>query len=146
MRFISVYSVLNTLLEYTYFYISKNITSYTFLLVFKIFESLRSILKIQWCKLYNYKYMIASTQIKNTEIFAFIAVLHWLTSILRPIPSTQLSMLLASIWDSFLAQASVLLLCQYPAALSRRKGPDLFLQSGPFQNFCKFFQESTWSQ
>ena len=32
-------------------------------------------LKAQSCKLYNDKYMIASTQIKNTEIFAFIAVL-----------------------------------------------------------------------
>ena len=31
---------LNTLSEYTYFYIWKNITSYTFLLVFKIIESL----------------------------------------------------------------------------------------------------------
>ena len=27
------------------------------------------------CKLYNNKYIIASTQIKNTEMFAFIAVL-----------------------------------------------------------------------
>ena len=43
--FISMYSVLNTLSEYTYFYISKNITSYTFLLVFKILESLQCILK-----------------------------------------------------------------------------------------------------
>ena len=32
-------------------------------------------LKVQSCKLYNSKYMIASTQITNTEIFAFIAVL-----------------------------------------------------------------------
>ena len=32
-------------------------------------------LKVQSCKLYNNKYMIASTQITNTEIFAFIAVL-----------------------------------------------------------------------
>ena len=35
---------LNTLSEYTYFYISENITSYTFLLVFKIAESLQCIL------------------------------------------------------------------------------------------------------
>ena len=40
-----MYSVLNTLSEYTYFYISKNITSYTFLLVFKIIECLQCILK-----------------------------------------------------------------------------------------------------
>ena len=38
--FISVYSPLNTLSEYTYFYIS-DITSYTFLLVFKIVKSFR---------------------------------------------------------------------------------------------------------
>ena len=30
---------------------------------------------VQSCKLYNNKYMIASTQITMTEIFAFIAVL-----------------------------------------------------------------------
>ena len=34
-----MYSVLYTLSEYTYFYISKNITSYTFLLVFKIVKA-----------------------------------------------------------------------------------------------------------
>ena len=32
-------------------------------------------LKEQSCNLYNNKYMILSTQIKNTEVFAFIAVL-----------------------------------------------------------------------
>ena len=35
----------------------------------------RIVLKVQSCKLYNNKYMIASTQITNTEIFTFIAVL-----------------------------------------------------------------------
>ena len=35
---------MNTLSEYIYFYISENITSYTFLLVFKIVESLQCIL------------------------------------------------------------------------------------------------------
>ena len=45
MCFISMYSVLNTLSEYTYFYISKNITSYTYLLVSKIIESIQCILK-----------------------------------------------------------------------------------------------------
>ena len=39
-----MYSVLNTLSESTYFYRSKNITSYTFLLAFKIVESLQCIL------------------------------------------------------------------------------------------------------
>ena len=33
------------------------------------------ILKVQSCKLYNNKYIIALTQITNTEIFAIIAVL-----------------------------------------------------------------------
>ena len=32
-------------------------------------------LKVQSCKLYNNKYMIALTQITNTEIFIFIAVI-----------------------------------------------------------------------
>ena len=32
-------------------------------------------LKVQSCKLHNNKYIIASTQLTNTEIFAFIAVL-----------------------------------------------------------------------
>ena len=32
-------------------------------------------LKVQSCKLCDNKYMIASTQITNTEIFAFIAVI-----------------------------------------------------------------------
>ena len=35
------YIVLNTLSEYAKFYISKNIASYTFLLVFKIIEILK---------------------------------------------------------------------------------------------------------
>ena len=35
----------------------------------------------------------------------------------------------------FLTQASVLLLYQYATTLSRDEGADLFLQSGPFQNF-----------
>ena len=32
-------------------------------------------LKVQSCKLYNNKYILASTQITNIEIFVFIAVL-----------------------------------------------------------------------
>ena len=36
---------------------------------------LAGLLKVQSCKLYNNKYMISSTQITNTEIFAFIAAL-----------------------------------------------------------------------
>ena len=47
-----MYSVLNSLSEYTYFYISKTITSYTFLPVLKMVESLQRILKIKqnWLK------------------------------------------------------------------------------------------------
>ena len=45
--FISMYSVLKTLSEYTFFCISKNITPYTLLLVFKIIESPQCILKQQ---------------------------------------------------------------------------------------------------
>ena len=36
-----MYSVLNTLSDYTYIYILKNITSYTFLYIFKIVGSLQ---------------------------------------------------------------------------------------------------------
>ena len=39
-----MHCVLNILSEYTYFYISKNSTSYTFFLLFKIVESLQCIL------------------------------------------------------------------------------------------------------
>ena len=38
-------------------------------------NSAKSILKVQSCKLHNNKYMIASTQIRDTENFAYIAVL-----------------------------------------------------------------------
>ena len=41
----TIYSVLNKLSEYKYFYIWKNITSYTFLSVFKIAKGLQCILK-----------------------------------------------------------------------------------------------------
>ena len=45
--FISMHRVLNKRLEYLYFYIPKNITSYAFFfLVFKIAKSLQSILKL----------------------------------------------------------------------------------------------------
>ena len=41
-----MYNVLNTLSEYAYFYISKDITLYTFSLVFKFVENLQCILKV----------------------------------------------------------------------------------------------------
>ena len=73
--------------------------------------------------------------------FSFVFLGNTSLKILRPIPLPPFSVLFASIWDSFLAQTSVLLLCQYAATLSRGKDSDVFLGSGPFQNFHKFFQE-----
>ena len=46
-----------------------------FILIALIFWLISALLKVQSCKLRNNKYMIASIQITNTEIFAFIAVL-----------------------------------------------------------------------
>ena len=45
-----MYSVLNTLLKYTYFYISKNITSYTFVAFSKIIESLWTVESVSLSK------------------------------------------------------------------------------------------------
>ena len=60
------------------------------------------------------------------------------------IPETNLRsqfwILFLNIWNSFLAQASVLLPLQNAETLSREEGPDLFLKSEPFQNFSKLFQ------
>ena len=49
--------------------------NYRITIVEYIHKSIAIMLKVQSCKLYNDKYMIASTQITNTEIFAFITVL-----------------------------------------------------------------------
>ena len=58
------------------FYFFNLLTSKGSLKIWKAFIKLNEFhLKVQSCKLYNGKYMIASTQITNTEIFAFIAVL-----------------------------------------------------------------------
>ena len=54
-----MYSVFNTLSEYTYFYISKNTTSYTFLLVFKIVEGLKCILKSFFYQLEPFLFQIS---------------------------------------------------------------------------------------
>ena len=40
-----------------------------------MFRTNSQTLKVQPCKLYNSKYIIASAQITNTEIFIFIVVL-----------------------------------------------------------------------
>ena len=71
---------------------------------------------------------------KSPFIFhSFFQIIPHINSETNPLP--QFSMLFASIWDSFLAQALVLLLFQNTATLSRGEGPDLFLQNEPFQNF-----------
>ena len=53
-----MYCVLNKLSEYMYFYISKIITSYTFLLVFKIVENLQCILSKNFCMLEIFCYSL----------------------------------------------------------------------------------------
>ena len=61
---------------------------YDKLFVSQSLQSFSSNLKVQSCKLYNKKYnMIALTQITNSEIFAFIAVLvlsYWTVKIYLP--------------------------------------------------------------
>ena len=57
-----MYSILNTISKYTYFYVLR-ITSYTFLLAFKLGKSLQSILNIKMSNLqkidvYNFQYKI----------------------------------------------------------------------------------------
>ena len=42
---------------------------------YKRMTEIRELLKVQSCKLYNNKYMTASTKITNTEIFAFMKLL-----------------------------------------------------------------------
>ena len=63
----------------TFFYISNLDSFRAFNLNFNLerFKDFESVilLKVQSCKLYNNKYMIAATQITNTEIFALIFVL-----------------------------------------------------------------------
>ena len=54
-----MYSVLNNLSEYTYSYIDKNITSYSFLLAFKIVKSLQCIIKDNFAR-YNTFSLISS--------------------------------------------------------------------------------------
>ena len=55
-------SALNTLSEYIYFYILKNITSYTFLHVFKIIESLHCILKQTFSKMEHFAKIVNGFQ------------------------------------------------------------------------------------
>ena len=77
--FIAILSICNKILAscFKHAFVSF-FTFISFALVFYFFHFYRSILlyvKVQSCKLYNNKYMIASTKITNTDIFAFIALL-----------------------------------------------------------------------
>ena len=62
---------MNTLSEYIYFYIiSKNITSYNFLLAFKIAESLSCILMMR-CKTEMTYEPLRNEEIRNTTAISF---------------------------------------------------------------------------
>ena len=52
-----------------------NFHSFNKIMILLLLNMLLQYLKVQSWKLYNKKHMIASTQITNTGIFAFIAVL-----------------------------------------------------------------------
>ena len=73
--FISMYSVLNTLSEYTCLYISKNITSCIFLLVFEIVEYLQCILKFVLIIFYKvifkkiWKELLNTSKTARTDVF-----------------------------------------------------------------------------
>ena len=45
------------------------------LMIFRTLQLRPQNLKVQSCKLYNNKYVIALTQITNTDVFGFMAVL-----------------------------------------------------------------------
>ena len=70
-----MYSVLNTLSEYTCLYISKNITSCIFLLVFEIFEYLQCILKFVLIIFYKvifkkiWKELLNTSKTTRTDVF-----------------------------------------------------------------------------
>ena len=61
---------------------------------------------------------------------------------MRPGPLPVLSMLFASIRDSFLAQALVLLLFQNAARLSRGEGPNFFCNVDHSRISIKFSRDS----
>ena len=67
-----MYIVWNTLTEYTYFHLPKSITSYTFLLVFKIAKYLHCILKI----IYHHKFLMHELVFPQTNITMKPHVLH----------------------------------------------------------------------
>ena len=75
MCFILMCSVLNTLRQYIYFYISKNIVSYTFLLILKIVESLQWILKVYYNDSKNKLFSWSINQ--NWLISWYICLCQW---------------------------------------------------------------------
>ena len=66
-----MYSVLNTPSEYTKFYISKNITSHNFLLVFKMVETLQCISRLTITRWGNIPFAILIDQ-QNYSTVGFL--------------------------------------------------------------------------
>ena len=82
----SMYSVLNTPSEYTYLYTSKNVSSYTSLIVFKIVESLQCIVKqIFKCFLNQkcYHCLHLNIRLRNCSTFKCYAIIFDKKSIKR---------------------------------------------------------------
>ena len=76
-----MYGVLNKLSEYSYCYISKNITSYTFVLVFRIVESLQCILKV---KVSEYPFKRNKNVLKNMAVLLYTYFYNISLNALRP--------------------------------------------------------------
>ena len=95
MCFVWMYIVLNTLLEYKYFHIWNNITSYTFLLVPKFVESLQCMLNthICWTKAEN-------ITAKMHFVFMFkIDVLTTSREVHPPNSESHFMTFIGSLWD-----------------------------------------------
>ena len=76
-----MYGVLNKLSEYSYCYISKNITSYTFVVVFRIVESLQCILKV---KVSEYPFKPNKNVLKNMAVLLYTYFYNISLNALRP--------------------------------------------------------------
>ena len=95
-----MYNVLNTLSEYTYSSISKKITSYTFLLVFKIIESLQRILNLKnVMKVFVYFGISMAKTSVSVDISRYCK-LRKLTVVFNPSISNQISLIVISVDDS----------------------------------------------
>ena len=77
---------------------------------------------------------------KNCQVAFIFNNLQYPTKILRLILLSPLPMLFASIWNSFLEQTSVLLLCQYTATLSRGRCLVYICKVDHFKIFRNFFR------